>query len=57
MVSAEKKLIGKATWQAIEEQRLKAERGKPRTDLKATILLLAIIFGVVYFRYVFRASG
>src|SRR5215468_1930841 len=27
VVSAEKKLIGKATWQAIEEERLKAERG------------------------------
>ena len=55
VVSAEKKLIGKATWHAIEEQRLKTERGNPGTDLKATIMFLAIIFGVVYFRYVFRA--
>src|SRR5262249_792598 len=53
--SAEKKLIGKDTRHAIEEERLKAESGKPRTDLKATIVFLAIIFGVVYFRYVFRA--
>jgi CBS domain-containing protein len=35
VVSEEKKLIGKATRDAIEEERLKAESGKPRTDLKA----------------------
>jgi hypothetical protein len=35
VVSEEKKLIGKATRDAIEEERLKAERGKPRTDVKA----------------------
>jgi hypothetical protein len=34
VVSEEKKLIGKATRDAIEEERLKAESGKPRTDLK-----------------------
>ena len=55
VVSAEKKLIGKATRHAIEEESLKAESRKPKTDLKATIVFLAIIFGVVYFRYVFRA--
>jgi CBS domain-containing protein len=35
VVSEEKKLIGKATRDAIEEERLKAKSGKPRTDLKA----------------------
>jgi CBS domain-containing protein len=55
VVSEEKKLIGKATRDAIEKERLKAESGKPRTDLKATIVFWTIIFGVVYFRYVFRA--
>ena len=35
VVSEEKKLIGKATLDAIEEERLKAESKKPRTDLKA----------------------
>ena len=35
VVSEEKKLIGKATRHAIEEERLKAESEKPRTDLKA----------------------
>ena len=35
VVSEEKKLIGKATRTAIEKERLKAESGKPRTDLKA----------------------
>ena len=35
VVSEEKKLIGKATRDAIEEERLKTESGKPRTDLKA----------------------
>ena len=35
VVSEEKKLIGKATRDAIEKERLKAESGKPRTDLKA----------------------
>jgi hypothetical protein len=34
VVSEEKKLIGKATQDAIEEERLEAESGKPRTDLK-----------------------
>ena len=34
VVSEEKKLIGKATRHAIEKERLKAESGKPRTDLK-----------------------
>ena len=34
VVSEEKKLIGKATRDAIEEERLKVESGKPRTDLK-----------------------
>ena len=34
VVSEEKKLIGKATRDAIEEERLKAKSGKPRTDLK-----------------------
>ena len=34
VVSEEKKLTGKATRHAIEEERLNAERGKPRTDLK-----------------------
>jgi CBS domain-containing protein len=34
VVSEEKKLIGKATRDAIDEERLKAESGKPRTDLK-----------------------
>ena len=34
VVNEEKKLIGKATRYAIEEERLKAESGKPRTDLK-----------------------
>ena len=34
VVSEEKKLVGKATQDAIEEERLKAESGKPRTDLK-----------------------
>jgi len=55
VVSEEKKLIGKVTRDAIEEERLKAKSGKPRTDLKATIVFWTIIFGVVYFRYVFRA--
>ena len=40
VVSEEKKLMGKATRHAIEEERLKAESGKPRTDLKATIVFL-----------------
>jgi CBS domain-containing protein len=35
VVSEEKKLIGKATRDAIDEERLKADSGKPRTDLKA----------------------
>src|SRR4029078_4226563 len=35
VVSEEKKLIGKATLDAIEEEKLKAESGKPRTGLKA----------------------
>ena len=35
VVSEEKKLIGKATRDAIEEERLKAETRKPRTNLKA----------------------
>jgi len=35
VVSEEKKLIGKATRDAIEEERLKSESGKARTDLKA----------------------
>ena len=35
VVSEEKKLIGKATRDAIEEEGLKAESRKPRTDLKA----------------------
>ena len=34
VVSEEKKLIGKATRHAIEKERLKAESGKTRTDLK-----------------------
>jgi CBS domain-containing protein len=34
VVSEEKKLIGKVTRDAIEEERLKVESGKPRTDLK-----------------------
>ena len=34
VVSEEKKLIGKVTQDAIEEERLKVESGKPRTDLK-----------------------
>ena len=34
VVSEEKKLIGKATRDAIEEERLKAESAKARTDLK-----------------------
>ena len=34
VVSEEKKLIGKATLDAIEEERLKVEIGKPKTDLK-----------------------
>ena len=55
VVSEEKKLIGKATRDAIEEERLKAESGKSRTDLKATIAFWIILFGVVYFRYVFKA--
>ena len=49
VVSEEKKLIGKATRDAIEEERLKAESGKPRTDLKATIVFWAIIFGAGVF--------
>jgi len=58
VVSEEKKLIGKATRHAIEEERLKAESRKPRMDLKATIVFgTIIIFGVVYFRYVFRARA
>lgn len=35
VVSEEKKLIGKATRDAIEKERLKAESEQPRTDLKA----------------------
>ena len=35
VVSEEKKLIGKATRDAIEEEKRKAESGKPRPDLKA----------------------
>jgi CBS domain-containing protein len=35
VVNEEKKLIGKATRDAIEEEKLKAESGKPRTGLKA----------------------
>ena len=35
VVSEEKKLIGKATRDAIEEERLKSESGKARADLKA----------------------
>ena len=35
VVSEEKKLIGKASRDAIEEERLKAKSGKPRTGLKA----------------------
>ena len=35
VVNEEKKLIGKATRDAIEEEKLKAESGKLRTDLKA----------------------
>jgi CBS domain-containing protein len=35
VVTEEKKLIGKATRTAIEKERLKAESGKPRRDLKA----------------------
>ena len=34
VVSEEKKLIGKVTRDAIEEERLKVEIGKPKTDLK-----------------------
>jgi CBS domain-containing protein len=34
VVSEEKKLIGKVTRDAIEEERLKVESGTPRTDLK-----------------------
>jgi CBS-domain-containing membrane protein len=34
VVSEEKKLIGKVTRDAVEEERLKVESGKPRTDLK-----------------------
>ena len=34
VVSEEKKLMGKVTRDAIEEERLKVESGKPRTDLK-----------------------
>ena len=34
VVSEEKKLIGKATQDVINEERLKAESGKPRADLK-----------------------
>jgi hypothetical protein len=34
VVSEEKKLIGKATQDAIEEERLKAKSEKPRADLK-----------------------
>ena len=32
VVNEEKKLVGKATRDAIEEERLKAESGKPRTE-------------------------
>ena len=35
VVSEDNKLIVKATRDAIEEERLKADSGKPRTDLKA----------------------
>lgn len=35
VVSEEKKLIGKATRDAIEKERLKAESEQPKTDLKA----------------------
>jgi len=49
VVSEAKKLIGKATRDAIEDERLKAESGKSRTDLKATIVFWTIIFGVCIF--------
>jgi CBS domain-containing protein len=48
VVSEEKKLIGKATRHAIEEERLKAESGKPRTDLKADMVISWFMFGVIY---------
>jgi CBS domain-containing protein len=48
VVSEEKKLIGKATRHAIEEERLKAESGKPRTDLKADVMISWFMFGVIY---------
>jgi hypothetical protein len=51
VVSEEKKLIGKATRHAIEEERLKAESGKPRTDLKADVVIwfmLGVIYAVLF---------
>ena len=57
VVTEEKKLIGKATRRAIEEERLKAGSGQPRKDFKAAILFCTIIFGVAYFRYLFRACA
>ena len=46
VVSEEKKVIGKATRHAIEEERLKS--GKPRTDLKADVVISWFMFGVIY---------
>src|SRR4030095_16382062 len=48
VVSEEKKLMRKADRCAIEEKKLKAVSGKPRTDLKADVVISWFVFGVIY---------